>query len=341
MISIDGNSRIPKYKQIVHTIQNNIKHGNFTQGDQLPSINSLKNDLSVARDTVIKAYKELATMGIITSMPGKGYYVSRAHHKIKHHVFLLFDLFLPFKKTIYNAFVEHIGENAIVDIYFHHYNLKLYKKLIREAIGQYTDYIIMPIEGDQEQARWFEDTLGLENVYILDVGYTQYGRRYPSVCQNFKKQWYQGLLEVEDKIKKYDRLVLIEYREPWSEYSLPHDQEMVAGFEQFCQDRRVNSKIIEKEKDLKIQKNECYVIPNDNDLVKVIKIVRQNNFRLGEEVGIISHNEAPLKSIICMEGVTTITTDFAAMGRNMADMIINGKQEHIENPSSLVLRGSI
>jgi DNA-binding LacI/PurR family transcriptional regulator len=42
-----------------------------------------------------------------------------------------------------------------------------------------------------------------------------------------------------------------------------------------------------------------------------------------------------------MEGVTTITTDFAAMGRNMADMIINGKQEHIENPSSLILRGSI
>jgi DNA-binding transcriptional regulator YhcF (GntR family) len=339
MIKINEKNRIPKYKQIVRTIQNNIKNGTFKQGDKLPSINKLKNDLDVARDTVIKAYKELVTMGVISSMPGKGYYVSKAVHEIEHHVFLLFDLFLPYKETIYNSFLDNIGEDSIVDIYFHHYNNELYKKLIREAIGQYTDYVIMPLPNDQRE--WFDDHLGEHNTYILDLGLEQYGKHYPSVCQNFKKQWYEGLSAAVDRIKKYDRLVLVEYRSPLSKYSAPHDREMEAGFLKFCKEKGVEWRIIEHEEDLKIRKNECYMISNDDDLVQMVKQARANNFKLGQDVGIISHNETPLKSIVCRNGVATITTDFEAMGRNMAEMINSAKKEHIENPSTIILRDSI
>jgi len=341
VIRIDLNSRIPKYKQIVKSVQSNIMNRVYNQGDQLPSVNALCEELSVARDTVIKSYKELSTMGIITSMPGKGYYVSKSTHEIEHHVFLLFDLFLPYKKIMYNAFIESMGKNAVVDIYFHHYNPNLYKKLILEAKGQYTDFVIMPLEGEDQYCQWFDQVMGDENVYILDLGFKEYGQKYPSVCQNFKKEWYDSFVKLHDHIKKYNRFVLTVYQGAISDFSQPHDIEMEEGFRAYCRDYNIDYKVMTKEDTFEIKENECYMIPDDKELVKTIKIARNKNFQLGREIGIISHNESPMKSVICRDGVTTISTDFGIMGKNLADMIINGNKDHLENGYVIYYRDSI
>lgn len=341
MIRIDSSSRIPKYKQIVKSVQSNIMNRVYNQGDQLPSVNALCEELSVARDTVIKSYKELSTMGIITSMPGKGYYVSKSTHEIEHHVFLLFDLFLPYKKIMYNSFIDCMGKNAVVDIYFHHYNPELYKKLILEAKGQYTDFVIMPLEGEEKYCQWFDQYLGDENVYILDLGYKQYGQKYPSVCQNFKKEWYESFVKLHDRIKKYDKFVLTVYQGAISEFSRPHDTEMEEGFREYCSDYNIDYKVMTKDDEFEVKKNECYMVPDDKKLVKTIKMARSKDFRLGKDIGIISHNESPMKSVICSDGVTTISTDFEAMGKKLADMIINGKKEYLENDYVVFFRNSI
>ncbi|MNY76383.1 hypothetical protein D3C86_2159540 [compost metagenome] len=57
-------------------------------------------------------------------------------------------------------------------------------------------------------------------------------------------------------------------------------------------------------------------------------------------MGVISYNETPLKKFI-MNGLTTISTDFAKMGKTAAELVLNGLKEHIENPFELVLRGSL
>lgn len=341
MIKVDQNNRIPKYKQIVQEIFKNIKNGNFKHGDQLPSINELKDKLNVARDTVIKAYKELNTTGVISSMPGKGYYISKNIHEIEHRIFLLFDLFLSYKQTIFNSFMENIGEFAMVDIYFHHYNEDLYKKLILESIGQYTDYIIMPLEKLSREHEWFDSVLGEKNTYILDVGLDEYADRYPSVCQNFKTSWYEGLSEVEDRLRKYDRIVMVKYREPISEFSAPHDLQMLAGFEEFCKDKNFNCYVINAVNDFKVQKGECYVVSNDDDLVTMILEARSKDLEIGKDVGFISHNEEPLKGVVGKNGIATITTDFYEMGRKMAEMINTGKKESVVNPSKIIIRDSI
>ena len=43
IVSIKENAGIPKYKQIVSSIENAITSGLIKKGDKLPSINSIKN----------------------------------------------------------------------------------------------------------------------------------------------------------------------------------------------------------------------------------------------------------------------------------------------------------
>ena len=75
IISIQANLGVPKYKQIIASIENAIVDGQVKRGDKLPSINSIRNRFSLSRDTVLLAYNELKVRGIVQSIPGKGYYI--------------------------------------------------------------------------------------------------------------------------------------------------------------------------------------------------------------------------------------------------------------------------
>jgi DNA-binding LacI/PurR family transcriptional regulator len=66
----------------------------------------------------------------------------------------------------------------------------------------------------------------------------------------------------------------------------------------------------------------------------------QLKLAVGEEIGIISYNETPIKKII-LNGITTISTDFAEMGRMAAQLILKGSKEHVAVPFCLTLRSSL
>ncbi|MEP6930189.1 MAG: substrate-binding domain-containing protein, partial [Flavobacterium sp.] len=85
---------------------------------------------------------------------------------------------------------------------------------------------------------------------------------------------------------------------------------------------------------------DLYIIPNDRDLVKVIENAGKQGLKLGSDFGIISYNETPLKKIAA-NGITTISTHFEAMGKILAEMVLKGKKEQIENKSSLTMRNSL
>jgi DNA-binding transcriptional regulator YhcF (GntR family) len=75
-IDVDHNSRIPKYHQIVNAIIRNIEVGKLSVGDRLPSINEFSEEYYLSRDTVEKAYNLLKEKLIISSVKGKGYYIT-------------------------------------------------------------------------------------------------------------------------------------------------------------------------------------------------------------------------------------------------------------------------
>ncbi|AWG21597.1 transcriptional regulator [Flavobacterium faecale] len=330
VITIENNSGIPKYKQIIFSIEKAIKNGLLKKDDKLPSINKVCLEFSFSRDTVLQAYDELKKRGIIYAILGKGYYIKSTQVSIQQKIFLLFDELNIFKEDLYNSILFNIGKDAQVDIFFHHFNPTVFNKLVDDANGNYTKYIIMPT--NLPQASSFIKTLPVNDVYILDQTNEDL-KSYPAVYQNFAKNIYEGLQKGKSKLKKYNKLIMIfpGFKEP---------VEMKIGFEKFCFDHSFAHEVISTFKNREIQKGEVYIIPNDRDLVSVIEKSKTQSLLLGKDFGVISYNETPLKKIV-ENGITTISTNFEVMGKIVAQMALSDKKEQIENGFSLISRSSL
>ena len=330
IITIQKNQGIPKYKQIISSIEKTIEKGHLKKDEKLPSINKVCLEFSLSRDTVLQAYEELKKRGIIYAIIGKGYYVKSTEVKIQQRIFLLFEELNIFKEDLYNSFIENIGKGVQVDIFFHHFNLQVFQKLINDSNGNYTKYIIMPT--NLVGASAIIKTLPVDEVYILDQTNAEL-KSFPAVFQNHQKDIYDGLQKGKSKLEKYEKLIMIfpGFREPLG---------MKVGFKNFCKDFKFDHEVITVFKKREIKKGEVYIIPNDRDLVQVIEKARLQDLKLGIDFGIISYNETPLKKVVG-NGITTISTDFEAMGKILSQMILKGKKEQIENKSTLIIRNSL
>lgn len=330
IISIQNNLGVPKYKQIILSVEKAIEEEKLKKGDRLPSVNKVCLASSLSRDTVLQAYDKLKKRGIVYAIPGKGYYIKSVEIAIKQRIFLLFDELNIFKEDLYNSFVKNIGKNAQVDIHFHYFNVQVFKKLINDNNGNYTKYIIMPTNlidvADSIK------TLPVNEVFILDQINNEL-ESYPAIYQNHKKDICDGLCKGKSRLNRYKKLIMIfpGFREPMG---------MKEGFLNFCNDYSFEYDIITEFTDREISIGEVYIIPNDRDLVRVIEKSKLQNLKLGSDFGIISYNETPLKKVVA-NGITTISTNFEAMGKILAQMILRGKREQIENKSALILRNSL
>ncbi len=76
MIQIDRFGRTPIYEQIIDQIQRLIITGVLKAGDQLPSVRTLSQELSINPNTLQKAYSELERRGVCISAPGNGRFVT-------------------------------------------------------------------------------------------------------------------------------------------------------------------------------------------------------------------------------------------------------------------------
>ena len=68
-------SRTPIYEQLIEQLERFILTGSISEGDQIPSVRSLSVELSINPITILKAYNELSSRGLIRSVPGRGYFV--------------------------------------------------------------------------------------------------------------------------------------------------------------------------------------------------------------------------------------------------------------------------
>lgn len=323
-------SGIPKYKQIVNSIEQAIVNGKLKKGDQLPSLNVVKNKHKLSRDTVLNAFNELKTRGIIHSVVGKGYFVSSEDVLVKKKIFLLFDELNSFKEDLYNSFLDNLEDNCQVDIFFHHFNEVVFNKLINDNNGNYSSYVIMP--ANLKNINVAVDNLPKENVYILDQKHPEL-LEYPIIFQNFEKDIFNGLSSVSNKLENYKKLILLFPKEK-------QPKGILSGFQLFCDANNFNSETISSLENRTPKKGEVYLVLDDKNLIRIIKKIKENNLQLSKDVGLISFNDTILKEVVA-DGITTISTDFNLMGENLAQMILTNKQLKIENPSKLILRKSL
>ena len=75
-ILISNTSELPLYQQIKDQLKAAIFAGDLAEGDALPSIRQLANDLKVSVLTIRRVYDELESEGFIISQVGIGTFVS-------------------------------------------------------------------------------------------------------------------------------------------------------------------------------------------------------------------------------------------------------------------------
>src|SRR5688572_15282461 len=75
-LQINFKSGLPVYLQIVEQIKAAAASGALRDGEPLPSIRPLAEELRINRNTIAKAYAELENLGVIETIPGKGCFLT-------------------------------------------------------------------------------------------------------------------------------------------------------------------------------------------------------------------------------------------------------------------------
>ncbi|KGK87663.1 MULTISPECIES: GntR family transcriptional regulator [unclassified Clostridium] len=81
-IIISNTSGEPIYEQIVKQIKKLIFIGELNEGDPLPSIRNLAQELRISVITTKRAYEELENEGYIVTMQGKGSFVASQNKEL-------------------------------------------------------------------------------------------------------------------------------------------------------------------------------------------------------------------------------------------------------------------
>lgn len=77
MISLDYQSRMPIYEQIVQEIERYVALGILKPEEQIPSIREMATTLGINPNTVKKAYSILEQKGVIVTLSTKGTYITQ------------------------------------------------------------------------------------------------------------------------------------------------------------------------------------------------------------------------------------------------------------------------
>lgn len=325
--AINPQSNLLKFQQLMDSVNEAISRNLLQVGDILPSVNQLCKESSLSRDTVFKAYAELKNRGVIESVPNRGYFVAKAVTK----VFLFLDTFKAYKEVLYGAFLDNLPDTIAIDLHFHHYNIDDFEKIIKESLGKYTKYIIMNF--DHERVPEITRQIPANKLLVIDWNVHEL-EGASSISQDFSQSLYDSLESGIELIRKYQKFI---YLYPSFTY---HPKVSIKYFEKFCSDYKINHKTLYDFKKFDLQKGELYLLVSDRTLAKFLDQCEQKNLVLGQDVGVISYNETPMKKYV-KEGITVISTDFELMGKKIAEFVITKEKTNVVIPSKLTIRKSL
>ena len=342
-IIIDENSRIPKYKQIVDSIINDMSKGRLAVGEKLPSINELSEACYLSRDTVEKAYKLLKERKAIISVIGKGYYTAKTDLISKVNVFFLVNKPSTYKMMIYDSFVNAIGINGHVNLSIYHCEESLFERCLERSLGAYDYYVVMPHFKDQQlnHISYTKKTLHVlervpqDKLIVLDNAKPVSGLDCGSIYQDFAVDIYLALKEGLRKLQHYEKILLV-----YPKNSIyPYPKRILHGFQKFCREYDFHFEVLDEiYDDMELQSKDVFITIRETDLVNLVRQIRSKKLTMGKDIGVISYNETPLKELL---GITVISTDFKTMGETAAYMVLNNKKENVKNVFKYIERNSV
>lgn len=333
------NSSVPLFRQLMNNIIAKIENGSYARDKPLPSLNAMTIMSGLSKETVIKAYRHLCKEGVVSSLPGKGYFIRDGYLSRKPSLFVLMDKFSQHQQTIIDGIVGSLDGCVDITIRMHYQDINRFEIELNMALDRYDWYLIFPhfsIDiASQGMVLKLLNTIPQEKLIVVDrlvPGVSsQSGASYQSIEMDIPAM----LLPVLDDIRKYKVLRYISL-------SVSLYGNLVAEtIEKFCEEHSVPLEIL-KEVPTTICKKDLFFVSGsrlDMRLSELIRAMCNSGLTIGTDVGLICYNDFPLNEFI-LGGLTTLSTDFSQMGRTAAQMILSNKLTKIHCPCALIRRNT-
>ncbi|MEM9835726.1 MAG: GntR family transcriptional regulator [Bacteroidota bacterium] len=323
---------ISKHQQIVQGVINSIDEGVLKEGDMLPSVNTMVEELGFARKTIVKAYTALKERGLIEAKNRRGYFVDNTATNQTIKIMLMMYAFGYVQRLFFETFQQAVGKNVQIDTFFHHNNPKVFRTLIMDSLGKYGLYIIAPIH--KSSAREELKLIPANRLLLIDR-YENLGSKYSIVAQRFADPVYRILQGLKERINDFNRMVLF-YRE---------DKDYPSGtakaFRRFTNEQgAIKARVERFYMPGSLRRQTVYYTIHDSDLWAILKDCQEKGWELGKDIGIISQDDTPVKQLI-MGGITCITTDFQHIAKRAAEFLHHRKKIQETVPTRLIRRQSL
>ena len=322
---------LSKHEQIINGVINAIKQKAVLAGGKLPSVNQMSAELGFAKETVVKAYKELINRGIIESRNRRGFFVNNTDTDQQLKVFLLLYAFDTFQETFYQSFKNELGAHVHIDVFFHHNNFSVFEAIINSNKGKYGMYVIAPIQ--TKEAKRILDQLPTNKLLLVDR-YLKLSNDHSYVVQEFEKSSYKAFEALAPRIKEFSEFVF--FFKP----SSAEPDDVYRSFKKFIKDFDIRGKVQNKYKKNSIVAGKVYFTIHNLELWEILKDAKLNGLIPGKDIGILSHNDDDIKEII-FDGITTFSIDFASMGKIAANYVLTLKPIKHTMETHLIRRNSL
>jgi DNA-binding transcriptional regulator YhcF (GntR family) len=318
-----------KHDRLVHGIINAIDEKLISRDETLPSVNMMIRELGFSRETIVKGYKYLIDRGIIESKNRLGYFVAHGKTGQTLKVALLMFSIDTFEEQFYRNFRHELGPNVDLHVFFHHGNIEIFETILGQVRGKYGMYVVAPIPHPRtrELLEWIP-----RNKFLMVDRFEPLGGEFNHITQEFAKASYKAFLELAPVIRGFDAFIF--YHSPDS----LDPKEIVTSFRKFLKDAKIKGEVIREYVPGSIERRKVYFTLDNFALWEILKECKAKGLKPGKDVGILSHNDEPVKEII---GITTWSADFSLMGTRAGQFVMNRGKVQETIPTTLARRNTL
>lgn len=336
-LHVDRQDSMPLYRQICDQIHAQIREGILLPGQMLPSLNQLAIALDISRETTKKAYNRLLRERVLIARQGKGVFVAGRRSSGRKEILVILDKQSVYNQVMMRSFGETLGEDANLTIVLHNQHLDVLEYHLDQHLDRYDHYVVSPHFPLDAQSRLRAGKLlkriPNHKLIMVDHWLREVPGNYGVVFQDFRHDAFDGLAQGREDLLHGGVLKVIVL--PQSLYG----KVILEGVREFAEQNNLAFSCYNTVPD-RLEKGDVVLVLNsqlDSGLALLAHHISDCGLVPGQDVRIISYNDFPLNEVV-LGGLTTLSTDFPAMGRTAAEMILSGIPAKVHNPFRLVRR---
>lgn len=338
--TIDQNSTLPLYRQVVLGIRNAVRNGVLKNGDPLPSLSDFASQSRISMETTKKAYNILKSEGLVSGRQGKGFFIDVRESGAPVRILMLLDKLSAYKLSVHHGLSEALKCPADITISLHNQDITTFGKMVMDSIDNYDYYIIAAHFPSTVKAATVAKILKKipnDRLILIDNDIPEVKGRIGRIYQDFSCDAPQALRQGIDLIRKYRQVVIIS-----SSQSL-YGNLIHPGIKKMLSEEGIRCKVERQFDPTMMKKGTLFIVlcgQLDTDHFTIMREAVSRGYVLGGAIGLVSYNDEPVNEFIC-GGITCISSDFEQMGRSAAEMINDRKMYSVHNPFRLVVRASM